>query len=59
MEEEPALEEVPASEEAEPEEPTPAPVQGKGSQALLVAAGVVICLGAAGLTALLLHKRKP
>lgn len=53
------LEEVPASEEAEPEEPTPAPVQDKGRQALLVAAGVVICLGAAGLTALLLHKRKP
>ena len=59
LEEAPTLEEVPASEEAEPEEPAPAPVLSKGSQALLVAAGVVICLGAAGLTALLLHKRKP
>ena len=59
LEEAPTLEEVPASEEAEPEEPAPAPVLSKGSQALLVAAGVAICLGAAGLTALLLHKRKP
>lgn len=59
LEEVPTPEEVPASEEAEPEEPVPAPVQGKGSQALLVAAGVAVCLGAAGLTALLLQKRKP